>query len=820
MLTLTAGALLLPSVAGRAQAASPQAKAGSGIGRDMPFDDGWRFHRGAGDGFEAALFDDSHWRQVDLPHDWSIEDVPGGKAPDQLGPFSKAATGGTAAGFAEGGEGWYRKRFSTAGFPSDAQVELLFDGVYTDCDVWLNGAHLGQHLHGYAPFAFNLTPHLVRGGDNVLAVRARNLGKNRRWYSGSGIYRQVSLDVLPPGSRFARWGIGAWTRRIEGGRAELEVTSRINAADSSLELVTRLRDPSGRVVAEAAAPAAAEAKQTLVVRGPRLWSTAEPNLYSLESELRRGDAVIDRMVQPFGIRIVTMDTARGLQINGQRVVLRGGCVHHDNGLLGACAYPDADERRIRLLKARGFNAIRSSHNPASRSLRGACDRIGMLMIEEAFDMWHAGKNDDDYHTHFRSDWQGPLTAMVLAARNSPSVIMWSVGNEIPERSQPEGLEWSWKLANTVRGLDPTRPVTAALNGLLGPLVRAGPRTARPGQAGKVDNASSIFLDVAGYNYRLEDVEVDHAEHPDRIMFGTETFPKEAWDYVQLTERAPYFLGEFVWTALDYLGEAGIGAGGNQSPGGLPMVLAGWPWVVSWCGDLDLIGDQKQPSRFRDVAWGLSKLEIGVHRPIPEGQVEVISSWGWPDELPSWTWAGVEGKPLTVRVYTPGDRVELWLNGAKVGEAAVTPADKLRAEIKVAYAPGTLEAIAYKSGKVIGRRRLETVTRPAKLRLRPESPQMGAGRQDLGYVAVDVLDSTGRLIPQGDVLVSLAIDGPAELAGFGSANPLAVGSFQSTRAMSFRGRALAILRGTGRKGTVRLTAGADGMESAVTSLRVA
>ncbi|MBW8785510.1 MAG: DUF4982 domain-containing protein, partial [Novosphingobium sp.] len=471
----------------------------------------------------------------------------------------------------------------------------------------------------------------------------------------------------------------------------------------------------------------------------------------------------------------------------------------------ACAYPQADERRIRLLKARGFNAIRSSHNPASRSLRSACDRLGMLMIDEAFDMWHVGKNPDDYARYFPTDWEVPLTAMVLSARNSPSVIMWSIGNEIPSRSTPAGVEWEWKLANTVRRLDPTRPVTAALHGVLGPLLKVSAATARPGRAGEIDNAAAIFLDVPGYNYRLEDFEREHPAHPARVMYGSETFPKEAWDYVKLTERAPYALGEFVWTALDYLGEAGIGASANVPAGGLPIYRAGWPWVVAWCGDLDLIGLQKSPSLFRDVAWGLSPLEVMVHRPIPEGMTEVVSTWGWPDELPSWNWPGNEGKALAVRLYTAGDRVELRLNGAKVGEAALKPEDKLRAEIKVPYAPGTLEAVAYAGGREIGRRRLETVGTPVRLRLRPESPRSGHSRQDVAYIAIDVLDGAGRVVPEGEVPITLVLDGPAVLAGFGSGNPHAVGSFQSPTARSFRGRALAILRGTGRTGAVQVRA---------------
>lgn len=822
-LALAAGAALLPLAAQDAAAAAATAPAAEGAlraGRDQPFNLGWRFLRGAGEGREQAALDDSAWRRVDLPHDWSIEDVPGGKAPDQLGPFTKASVGGTATGYTEGGEGWYRKTFRLGGgVPADARIEVLFDGIHLDSEVWLNGQRLGGNVNGYNPFAFDLTPHLVRDGDNVLAVRVRNLGKNSRWYAGSGLYREVRIDVLPAATRIARWGVGAWTRRIAGGNAEIDVATRIEAADPAAVLVTRLRDGAGKVVAEASAPAGGEIKQVLSVRAPRLWSPDDPALHTLETELLRGGRVIDRMVQPFGIRIVAFDPRLGMAINGTRTILRGGCIHHDNGLLGACAFRDADERRVRLLKARGFNAIRSAHNIASRSLREACDRLGMLLIDEAFDMWHKPKLPQDFSVHFREHWREVVEAMVLSGRNSPSVVLWSVGNEVPERATDEGVEWCWKLANAIKRIDPTRPVTAGVNGLLGAPMSAQEGTARPGFAGKRDNASTIFLDLPGYNYRLEDIEPEHAEHPERVVYASETFPADAWDYARLVERAPYFLGEFLWTAMDYLGEAGVGASTNISVGGVAYNLPSWPWVNAWCGDIDLIGNQKAPSRYRDVVWGLSRLEMAVQRPVPAGKIESIAKWGWSDELESWSWAGSEGKELAVRLYTPGDRVELLLNGAKVGEKALTAADKTRAEIKVPYAPGVLEGVAYKDGAVIGRKRFETAGPAASLRLTPERTSGRSDRQALHHVAVEVLDAQGRVRPDDKARISLRVTGPAELAGFGSADPFAVGSFQSPTAQTFHGRALAILRATGGKGAVRIEANSEGLRGASATIKL-
>lgn len=801
---------LVPSTAWARPAARPTPQR---AGRDMPFNEGWLFRLGGDSGLEAPTLDEKGWREVDLPHDWSIEDIPGKGA-----PFDKGAVGGGPTGYTVGGEGWYRKHFRLDGVAPDARIEIAFDGVYELAEVWLNGARAGGSVAGYSPFAIDLTPYLSRGGENVLAVRVRNLGKNSRWYAGSGIYREVRLDVLPAGARIAHWGVGAWTRRISDGAAEVEVTSRVEDFDPQLLLVTRLRDASGRIVAEATSPARDHVQQFLTARGAQLWSPAHPYLHTLETELMRQDMVVDRVVQPFGLRIITFDPQRGMAINGAVTRLRGGCVHHDTGMLGARAFREADERRVRLLQARGFNALRSSHNTASRSLRETCDRFGMLLIDEAFDMWHVGKNPDDFSTRFKDHWREVLEAMVLSARNSPSVIMWSIGNEIPRRTTREGVEWSWQLANAVRRLDPTRPVTAAIHGTLGATLIPAAASARPGRAGKVDNAATVFLDVPGYNYRLHEIEFEHQEHPERVVYASETFARDVVDYSRLMERATYFLGEFLWTAQDYIGEAAIGRAEPIKRGTSPRALETWPYTNANCGDLDLTGAQKPSSLARDVVWGLSPIEVVVHRPLPDGLVEYVTNWGWPDELPSWTWPGQEGKPLAVRVFTAGDRIDVLLNGAKVGSKTIAPADKMQAKIDVPYAPGQLEVIAYRGTRAIGRKRLRTVGPPARLGILPENPQFAANRQGLAFVRFLVLDSSGTVLPDDVRGLRVALSGPAELVALGSGNPQWTGSLQSPATRSFRGQALAILRSTGKVGPVRITGQADGLAAASATLR--
>lgn len=811
-LALTAGGVAIAAgVESAAHAALARSRRPEVSERALSFDDGWLFQRGEGQGLEAVALDDAGWRKLTLPHDWSVEDLPGRDT-----PFDKKALAGTATGFTTGGEGWYRKHFRVDQFPAGRRIEILFEGAYLESDVWLNGRHLGRNVHGYIPFAFDLTPFLDRTGDNVLAVRVRNPGKNSRWYSGSGIYLPVKLNILPGGARLARWGVSAWTRSLSGGRADIALSTRVDQPDARLKVASRLRDDNGKVVAQAISPAAAQVEQSLSVRGPKLWSAAQPSLYTLETALLDGDKTVDLVTQPFGIRIITFDTQRGMCVNGDPVKLRGGCVHHDNGLLGACSFADAADRRVRLLKERGFNAIRSSHNPSSPHLREACDRLGMFLIEEAFDAWHVAKLPQDFATQFPAHWEEVIRAMVLPARNSPSVIMWSIGNEIPDRSTDEGVKWQWMLANAVKRLDATRPVTAGLNGSLGAPMIAAQGTARPGRAGKVDNASTIFLDIPGYNYRLNDIQRERKEHPERVVYASETFASNMVDYARLMEREPWFLGEFLWTAMDYIGEAGIGATVQLKNGTPPFGSTGWPWVNAWCGDIDLIGHQKAASLARDVVWGLSQLEMTVHYPVPEGMYEYVTSWGWPDERMSWNWEGQEGKPLTVRFYTPGDRVEVLLNGSKIGEAKVSP-EKMRAEYAVPYAPGTIEAVAYRGGTVIGRRRLTTTGAPAAIRCTAEQRQWQGGQDELSYVQIEIRDASGRIVPVAQDRLAITVEGPAELLAFGSADPKWTGSVKSPETAAFRGRALAILRGQGKSGRVSIRVSAKGLRDGSVTL---
>ncbi|EZP71711.1 Beta-galactosidase/beta-glucuronidase precursor [Sphingomonas paucimobilis] len=832
------GAMTLYAIASQRAMAAETPVALSADRRNQPFSLGWRFYRGDDEAFATKAFDHKDWRSVDLPHDWSVEDLDpsddmvnatilpvdtaplwdaAGKLPKSIGPFdagramigaTSRSAGGRYTGHTVGGVGWYRKNFRLSAIPADGQVELMFDGVYMNAEIWLNGVSVGQNVYGYTPFGIDLTPHLDPSGNNVLAVRVANLGSNSRWYSGSGIYRPVWLNVTRS-LRFARWGVNVTTPDISAQSATIRLRATIEQPAPGAVMQVEIKDAKGRTVARQQGSAQAQTSLDVAVPRPTLWSPASPTLYQAECRLLVNGQEHDKLAVPFGIRRVEIDAQQGVRINGTPIKLRGGCIHHDNGHLGAMAIDRAEERKVELLKARGYNAVRTSHNVPSAAFLDACDRLGMLVMEEAFDCWNVGKNPDDYALYFKDHWRDDLAAMVARDGNHPSVIMWSIGNEIPETGTPSGVATARMLAEETRRLDPSRPITQGIN------MFNGGDVVRPD--GKPDQAASQFLDITGYNYKLRNYEGDHAKFPDRVMVGTESFPKDTDAIWRLTERSPWLIGDFVWTAMDYLGEAGIGRSDLKYP---DPNKVDYPWFGAYCGDIDLIGQQKPQSLLRDVVWGLSALEMTVQRPLPEGATERPTPWGWRDELQSWTWPGAEGRPLNVSVYTRGDRVELLLDGRQVAEQALMEKDGSVAQFDLPYAPGRLTARAYRNGRRIGERVLETVGAPTALRLKADRARLGADRNDLSFVTVEVTDAQERIIPDAVHVLRCTCKGPVELIAFGNANPRGVGSFQQPVAKSWHGRALAVLRPTGQSGRAILTVESEQLRPAMISLAFA
>ena len=768
--------------------------------RETLFDAGWKFFKGDMNDGEKETLNDKDWRTIELPHDWSIEDLPG-QSDSVIGPFTIKSPGGSSTGHVAGGTAWYRKHFSLNNI-ANKKVTIYFDGVYMNSDVWLNGHHLGNHPYGYTPFYYDLTPYLEQNSENVLAVRVRNEGKNSRWYSGSGIYRHVWLTVTNP-VHVQQWGVYITTPDVSQKTATVNLVTNFtgNSNMQAFKLRTRLFDAKNKVVAEKAAniPGAEEPiNQAMQLSNPHLWSPESPYLYHAETDILQNGQAIDHVVTSFGIRSIDISAEKGFLLNGSPVKLRGGCVHHDNGPLGAAAYDRAEERKVQLLKQNGFNAVRTSHNPPSQHFLDACDRLGLIVIDEAFDQWERPKNPEDYNLYFDSCWKKDMDAMVVRDRNHPSVVFWSIGNEINERADSSGLAITRKLYDAVKRLDTTRPVTESLCHFFD----------HPGYKWDTTAAAYALLDVGGYNYLWRQYEADHAKYPDRIMMGTESFAKEAFENWQQVEKHPYVLGDFVWTAVDYLGEAGIAHTGLDSTRNFP--LPKFPWFNSWCGDIDLIGGKKPQSYYRDVVWNRSKLEMLVHAPIPEGHKEAVSYWGWPEERHSYTFPGAEGKPLLVNVYTRYETVRLVLNGKIIGEQNASAQTKLTATFTVNYQPGVLKAIGLKNGKAVDSVELKTAGKPARIRLTADRTRIQATPGNLVYITAEVLDEKGQLVPDASNLLHFNISGGGEIIATGNADPTGMESMQQPKHKTFEGKCLIIVRSK-KAGKIRLNAAGENLQ---------
>ncbi|MEO8110253.1 MAG: glycoside hydrolase family 2 TIM barrel-domain containing protein [Ginsengibacter sp.] len=770
------------------------------------FDADWKFFKGDVTDGDKENINDNDWRIVELPHDWSIEDLPG-QSDSVIGPFTAKSVGTTATAYTVGGTAWYRKHFTLNNI-TGKKVSVYFDGVYMNSDVWINEHHLGNYPYGYTAFYYDLTPYLKQNGENILAVRVRNEGKNSRWYSGSGIYRHVWLTITNP-VHVEQWGVYITTPKVSESAATVNIkTTLIHDEQNAqpLKLRTRILDANNKVVAALETSVNKSTSQlnkdtiaqTLQVATPHRWSPDHPYLYHAVTEVIRGARVIDHVVTNFGVRSIEITAEKGFLLNGKSIKLRGGCVHHDNGPLGSATIDRAEERRVELLKQFGYNAVRTSHNPPSQQFLDACDRVGVIVIDEAFDQWEREKNPEDYHLYFDTSWQRDIDAMVLRDRNHPSVIFWSIGNEINERADAPGLAIAKKLRDEVKLLDSTRPVTEAICHFWD----------HPGYTWDTTAAAFALLDVGSYNYQWKQYESDHKKYPERIMMGTESVAKEAFENWQQVEQHPYVIGDFVWTAMDYLGETGIGHTGLDSTPGFQLQT--FPWFNAWCGDIDLIGGKKPQSYYRDVVWNRSKLEMLVHTPIPEGHTEAVSFWGWASELPSYTFPGTEGKPLQVHVYTRYSAVRLVLNGKTIAEQNVSPQAQLTATFHINYEPGVLKAIGLQGGKAVDSVVLQTAGKPASVRLTADHAHIHASRNDLAYVTAEVIDAKGQLVPDALLPLHFSISGNGEIIATANANPSGMESFQQPRHKTFQGKCLIIVRPKGKAGKIKLKAEGEGL----------
>ena len=790
----------------------------------IAFNDGWQF-RPKQNPFAELGGASTPYTDVSLPHDALIH--------EQRDPDGEGAVAYFPAGAYQ-----YRRTFTPAADLAGQRIVLQFEGVYRDATVHINGSFAGQRPYGYSGFTIDADRFLRPGEENLIEVESRH-GGDSRWYTGAGIYRDVWLHI-GPAVHIPVDGLRVSASDVEADGAVVEVDVIVASTSNrreTVDVVVALADAAGATVARGTVPVTVEAngrsrsRQRLYVRTPQLWSAESPTLHSAAVELIADGAAIDEASAAFGIRTLQVDPVHGLRVNGEVVKLRGACVHHDNGILGAATFTDAEERRVRLLKEAGFNAIRSSHNPMSVAMLEACDRLGVYVMDETFDMWTSNKMPHDYSLHFAEWWERDVESMVTKDFNHPSVIMYSIGNEIPETGSPAGGLTGRALAEKVRELDPTRYVTNAVNGMLAVMDDIKKLAAQHGQGGgdaagintlmagpgefmnqigtspmvtEATAESFGVLDVAGMNYLDGRYVMDKELFPHRVIVGTETFPTRIdHNWALVTENA-HVIGDFTWTGFDYLGEVGIGRAHHLSEGETPSLSGPYPWIAAWCGDLDLIGSRRPASFYREIVFGLRKSPyIAVSRPGNEDKTFYAGPWTWSDSIGSWTWAGHEGAALAVEVYSDADEVELALDGDVIGTVAAGADNRYKAEFTVAYRPGELTATAIRRGERAESFSLSSAGNATRLETRVEDGRSG----ELVFIEIAVVDADGRVNTGADRLIDVRVDGDAILAAVGSGDPAPSDTYDGPEQHTFDGMALAVVRRTGPgAATVTVSAG--------------
>ena len=697
------------------------------------FDNGWQFTR------------NGKTINVNLPHDWDIYEA------------SDPATGATkeGGGWYPGGKGEYRKTFKT---PNAEIVRLHFEGVYQKAEVFVNGQKAGQHAYGYTPFTVDATPYLYRDKRlNVVVVKVNNSEQpNCRWYSGSGIYRHVWLQTK--GQQYI------------DEQSLIVTTPDIHTVNIKAEVV--MKDGSRKPIVK-----------TLHVEKPHLWTPDDPYLYHTTIEAEGAVLPVT-----YGIRTIEYSAEKGFLLNGKPLLINGACLHHDDGVLGAMAFDAAEFRKVKLMKEAGFNLIRTAHNPTTRAFLDACDSLGMLVIGEAFDGWRTAKNPYDYSTLIDSCYREDIQAMVQRDRNHPSIICWSIGNEVIERKDIRVVTTARHLKQAISEMDNTRPVTEALCSW--------------DEDWEIYDPHFEVLDIGGYNYMIHKHASDHQRNPNRVMWQTESYPRDAFKNWELIQEYPYVIGDIVWTGLDYLGESGIGRyyyegerpGEHYVDGGQP------DWHGAYCGDVDITGWRKPISHYREMLWRDSKeLYMAVREPdCYHGKIHQTAWSVWPT-WESWNWPGWEGKPIEVEVYTKTPEVKLYLNDKLVGAKAVGPNTEYKAVFTVPYEAGTLRAEA--GEKTVS---LCTAGEPMALRLTPDKNVMTANGQDLVYVTVEVIDSKGNVCPDAAIPCEAIVKGQGCLLSFASADLKDREPYTSPCVTTWKGRALLVVRSTTKKGNAQIS----------------
>lgn len=776
----------------------------------IPFDFDWKFALDDHVGAEQPDFDDSNWRLLDVPHDFSIEH-----------PFDSTFATGSGGGYTYAGIGWYRKHFVTESDLADKKVWVLFDGVYRNSEVWINGQYLGIRPYGYSSFYYDLTPHLNPvGQSNVMAVKVNTTEQpNSRWYTGSGIYRHVWL-VEKNKLHIKQWGVFARTAEVKEGGAKVDVSIELNNdndTDKNCTIVSKFIDSEGRQVAQSESKVDVKAGQQQIVEqiiqlnNPQLWSIEHPYLYSLQVEVSSDKKLTEVYSTPFGVRTFQFDPNKGFSLNGKQVKLKGVNNHHDGGPLGAAVLDYTHKRQLEILKDMGCNALRMSHNPPSPELLSYADSLGFVVINEIFDEWMDGKTSAGYSPHFAQWYQGDVENWMRRDRNHPSVIAWSIGNEVREQyNKDNALKITRMLIDAAEVHDNTRPFTAGCNEIVNV------------------NAFGMgeLLDMVGYNYQEAFYKADHEQYPDRVIYGSETvmYPyhdHNCWQmrtYEQWLEGQleAYVAGEFLWTGFDYIGEAGIGHVGVGCD--FWKTWPSWPWRGADCGVIDMCGFPKPGYWFRKSLWNDEPMVyIAVQTEVSARNREVASFWNWPKVEAHWNHATI-GDTLAVHVYTNVPDVELQLNGQSLGSRKWDLKNEAFLFWEVPFEPGILEAIGKTADGNTVSFAVQTAGEPAKIVLTPDRTTIQANKQDLCYVSVQILDANNVPVPFANNMVEFEVSGAGKLLSVGNGNQQSHTFFKGGKMEAHLGRCLAVVQSTDKPGEMTITARSGGLPVATATLK--
>jgi beta-galactosidase len=759
------------------------------------FDSGWDFFNADVSGADQPQFDDGLWQKVNVPYDWSI-----------AGPFAETNLTGGAGGFLPSGIGWYRKHFSLSQGVSNQCVFIEFDGVMANSDVWINGYHLGHRPYGYVSFSHDLTGHLNFNGDNVLAVRTYTSQQPAsRWYAGAGIYRHVRLVEKSP-IHIPQWQTFVWTPQVSQTQATVHVQTAVSNGFNTPQQIflnISILDSDGKIIATTRTPAqtisnlnSAQFGRDIVVKNPQLWDGDHPVLYQARVEVCSSEAgsnsqqICDDDIIPFGIREYHFDAATGFWLNGKNFKIKGVCLHADGSAFGAAIPLSVWEQRLTTLKSLGVNAIRTAHNPPATEFLDLCDRMGFLVMDEFFDCWTVGKNPYDYHLYFKEWSKTDERDTILRDRNHPSIILYSVGNEIHDTPHAELAKGILKgLVEVAHATDPTRPVTQAL--------------LRPNVSHDYDDGLADMLDIVGQNYRENEILAAHDQKPSRKIIGTENHPdRQTW--IPLRDH-PAYAGQFLWSGIDYLGES-----------------RRWPVIAAGSGLLDRTGEIK-PIGYQEASWWSDKPMVYMARRVAPAE-RVSADPGFtpldsrPALFPDWTPENRNPHPEIVEVYSNCKQIELFLNGKSLGTQQIHD-DASPRVWNINYFPGTLKAVARSDGEIVAKEELLTAGEPAKVILTTNHKEISNDWDSVAFVRAEVVDKDGTVVPRADNLISFDVSGPGTIPAVDSADNRSHEPFQSTQRHAFDGKCIAFIKAGASSGRIKVTGSSPGLKSDSIVIRI-